>query len=82
MLTSSQWSFAMGINYLSAGEYEYNGETIDNSDYNLFTMIPSVGYQMALGSTKVNIMGSYPLSVSGKNVSKGKIFAIGAAIYF
>ena len=73
----------MNIGYLSFGTSERNGETIDNSDRNLFTLAPTVGYQLTVGSTKVNIIGSYPLiSISGKNSPKWNGFAINTGIYF
>ena len=41
----------MDIKYLSAGTSKLNGETIDNSDYNYFSLAPLVGYQIIIGST-------------------------------
>ena len=83
ILASPQLSLAMDINYLSAGTSKLNGETIDNSDYNYFSLAPLVGYQIIIGSTRVNLIGSFPLiSISGKNYGKLSGFGINAGIYF
>ena len=76
-------SLAMAIEYLSAGTSKLNGETIENSDINLFTLAPLVGYQIIIGSTRVNLIGSFPLiSISGKNYGKLSGFGINTGIYF
>ena len=83
ILASPQLSLAMDINYLSAGTSKLNGETIDNSDYNYFSLAPLVGYQIIIGSTRVNLIGSFPLiSISGKNCNKLSGFGINTGIYF
>ena len=82
MLASPQLSLGMTAGYSSAGTSEYDGETVDDSDNNNFILAPKVGYQMTTGSTKVNITGSYLLSISGKNYPKLDGFAIGAEIFF
>ena len=56
---------------------------IDNSDYNYFSLAPLVGYQIIIGSTRVNLIGSFPLiSISGKNYGKLSGFGINTGIYF
>ena len=82
MLTSPQLSLGMTIGYSSAGTSEYDGETVDDSDYNNFILAPIVGYQMTTGSTKVNITGSYLLSISGMNYPKFDGLAMGVEIYY
>ena len=82
MLASPQLSLGMTAGYSSAGTSEYDGETVDDSDYNNFILAPKVGYQMTTGSTKVNITGSYLLSISGKNYPKFDGLAMGVEIYY
>ena len=83
ILAYPELSLAMAIEYLSAGTSKLNGETIENSDINLFTLAPLVGYQIIIGSTRVNLIGSFPLiSISGKNYGKLSGFGINTGIYF
>jgi len=77
-------SMAIGLDldYSSAGEDEFDGESIDDTESNWLSFAPTAGYQIVSGSTIVNLNGSYLLHMSGQNIFKFNAFLLGTTIYF
>ena len=75
---------AIGIEayYAIAGEHEFDGESIDNTEKYTFSFAPLIGFQMTSGSTIINLNGGYLLNLAGQNVFKRNAFELGAQIYF
>lgn len=79
--TSSQLGIGIGFDFFTAAKDEFDGDEIDDSESNRFSLSPTIGYKISSGSTTIHFLGEYWLNLSGKNVSKANGILIGAYIY-
>ncbi len=59
--------FGLNLNFLSAEKYQIHGDKIRNSNFDVFTIEPELGYRLALGQYDVILKGSLYDTRSGKN---------------
>lgn len=79
--TSPLLGLGIGFDFFSAAKDEFDGDEIDDSESNRFSLSPTVGYKINSGNTNIHLLGEYHLNLSGKNIDKMGGFVIGAYIY-
>lgn len=78
---STQLGLGIGFDFFSAAKDEFEGDEIDDSESNGFSLSPTVGYKISSGNTNIHLLGEYYLNVSGKNIYKMGGFVISAYLY-
>ena len=78
---SSSIGLGSKVSYSTAGEDKFEGEIINDSSANMFSIHPMIGYQVSSNDFKINFYTSYRIEIAGKNYAKANGIWIGLSIF-